>query len=228
MLIKGWLFMGVLSLAAPVQAQNQVPAVVNVSRINASIKVDEGQRAGKLDTVNGAIHIGAKARVEEATTVNGSIRVGTAAQVGSLGAVNGSIQVKAQAKVEGDIVVVNGSIRLAPGVQVQGQVGNVNGSIVLDGAEVHGELRTTSGSILLKNGAVVDGGVLIKAHHSWLAAWFPIFQKKPRVVIGPGSTVRGTLRFERPVALYISKQAKVGKIEGAKAVYFDGTTPSGD
>jgi hypothetical protein len=47
----------------------------------------------------------------------------------------------------------------------------------------------------------------------------------PRVVIGPGSVVTGTLRFERPVKLYVSERATIGNVVGATAVKFSGEHP---
>ncbi len=200
-------------------------AIGSISRVNANIQVAESEHTGDLSTVNGSIEIGAHAQVGKTTTVNGSIRLGEGATATSLSTVNGSIHAAAQARVMGRVITVNGSIQLAPKTQVTGQVSNVNGAIILDGAHVGGSLETTSGNITLKNAALVAGGIRVQANHDWFTSWFSAFRKKPRVVIGPGSTVRGTLRFERSVELYISKQARVGPIEGAKAVYFEGASP---
>ena len=47
----------------------------------------------------------------------------------------------------------------------------------------------------------------------------------PRVVVGPGAAIGGTLRFGREVKLYVSDRAEVGRIEGATPVRFSGDTP---
>jgi hypothetical protein len=47
----------------------------------------------------------------------------------------------------------------------------------------------------------------------------------PRIVIGPGVTVQGELRFERPVTLYVSDHATIGSVSGATPVQFSGDTP---
>jgi len=39
--------------------------------------------------------------------------------------------------------------------------------------------------------------------------------KPPVIVIAPRTIIKGTLRFEREVKLYVSDQATVGPIEGA-------------
>jgi hypothetical protein len=47
----------------------------------------------------------------------------------------------------------------------------------------------------------------------------------PRIVVGPGATVQGDLRFERTVRLFISDQATVGTVTGATPISFSGETP---
>jgi hypothetical protein len=47
----------------------------------------------------------------------------------------------------------------------------------------------------------------------------------PVIVIGPGATVQGELRFERKVKLYVSDKATIGTVIGATAVPFSGETP---
>jgi len=46
-----------------------------------------------------------------------------------------------------------------------------------------------------------------------------------RVIVGPGSVVKGTLRFERPVELYVSDRATIGSVEGATPIKFSGDRP---
>ena len=47
----------------------------------------------------------------------------------------------------------------------------------------------------------------------------------PRIVIGPGATVQGEMRFEREVQLYVSDKATVGKVTGATPISFTGDSP---
>ena len=47
----------------------------------------------------------------------------------------------------------------------------------------------------------------------------------PRIVIGRGSVVGGTLNFERPVKLYVSDKATIGPVQGATAVKYSGERP---
>ena len=60
-----------------------------------------------------------------------------------------------------------------------------------------------------------------KPNHSWFNSKCHI----PRIVIGPGVVVDGKLRFEHEVELMVSDRAKIGAVEGAKAVTFSGNEP---
>ena len=45
------------------------------------------------------------------------------------------------------------------------------------------------------------------------------------VVIGPGAVVKGTLKFQREVKLYVSDRATIGPVEGATVNKFSGEHP---
>jgi len=47
----------------------------------------------------------------------------------------------------------------------------------------------------------------------------------PRIVIGPGATVQGDLRFERTVRLFVSDKATIGPVTGATPIPFSGDIP---
>ena len=50
----------------------------------------------------------------------------------------------------------------------------------------------------------------------------------PRIEIGPGAAVRGELRFEDEVKLYVSDQASIGRVMGATPILFTGeAAPAG-
>ncbi len=50
---------------------------------------------------------------------------------------------------------------------------------------------------------------------------------KPRVVVGPGATVEGAMKFDRAVRLYVSDTATIGPVTGATPVKFSGDQPPG-
>ena len=47
----------------------------------------------------------------------------------------------------------------------------------------------------------------------------------PRIVIGPGTVVGGTLNFERKVSLYVSDKATIGPVQGVTVVKYSGARP---
>jgi len=191
--------------------------------VNGSIFVPAGLHSGTLDTVNGSIRIGDNAVVSTAATVNGGISMGAHSSATSLSTVNGEVALADGARVEKGITTVNGSLVLKNGTEVGGRLQNVNGHIMLTGARVGGGLQTVGGDIDVTGGSHVEGGILVEKSHSW----FTLNPRTPRIVIGPGAVVQGDLRFEREVALYVSDQATIGPVTGAKVVRFSGDKPSG-
>lgn len=196
------------------------------STVNGSITVGEDAVVtGGVDTVNGSIRVGDGAKIEGAETVNGSIRLGGEVESESLVTVNGTIAVGASSKVGGEIVAVNGRISLASGAVVEGSIENVNGRIEMVAAEVGGNLSTVSGDVELREGSVVNGDLVVRQP----SRWGKNKSRTPRIVIGPGSRVLGTIELERKVKLFISESAEVGNVSGVMtmddAVHFSGDSP---
>jgi cytoskeletal protein CcmA (bactofilin family) len=196
-----------------------------ISSVTGSITVSAGEHRGDLKTVNGSIRVGEGATVGEAHTVNGSIKLEAHATASELKTVNGSVHLDDGAQVSGGVHSVNGSLSLAKDANVTGELANVNGSIHVDAAHVGGDVETTNGGIEIGPDARVDGGVTVRKNHSDHEE--NSSSRPPRVVIGPGSVVKGTLKFERPVELYVSERATIGPVEGATPVKFSGDRPPG-
>lgn len=194
-----------------------------VSRVMGSITVEAGEHRGDLSTVNGSIHIGESAVVGRAHTVNGSVALESHATAAEVETVNGSVHLHEGAQVSGGVQSVNGSLALAKGANVTGALTNVNGAIHVSAAHVGGDVQTVTGGIEIGPDAHVDGGVIVRKEHS-----NDMDSRGPqRVVIGPGSVVKGTLRFERTVELYVSDRATIGPVEGATPIKFTGERPPG-
>jgi DUF4097 and DUF4098 domain-containing protein YvlB len=195
----------------------------NTDSVNGSIHVPDGAKGGELTTVNGSIRVGDGATVSSAHTVNGDIRVGTRATTDALHTVNGSITLGAGAHVTATLTTVNGSLALHDDAQVAGVVKTVNGNIALTAAHVAGGLETVNGNITLRGSSHIDGGILVRKPEHGLLHWE---SSGPRIVIGPGVSVAGSLRFERPVRLYVSDRATIGPVTGATPIRFSGDEPS--
>lgn len=224
-----------------------------LSTVNGTLEVGAGQSCGDVSTVNGAIQIGDKASIGTAHTVNGHITLGAATRAQSLGTVNGAISVGPGAQVHGDAHTTNGAIYIAsgtrlsgtvtarngkivlgPSADVAGYVATVNGRIRLDAAHVGNGIESVSGDVDLGAHSRVEGGIWIRGTQSpcggelWreILRWLPRSACEPQlIVIGPDAVVEGTLKFEHPVRLYVHTSARIGAVEGAKAISFAGAMP---
>jgi DUF4097 and DUF4098 domain-containing protein YvlB len=190
------------------------------NKVNGSVHVAAGKEAGSAHTVNGSIHIDENAAVTSAGTVNGSVHLGAHATAKSLNTVNGSVSLAEGAHATGSVDSVNGDLTLSDGADVGGGISNVNGKITLTAAHVGGGIRTVSGSINIGGASHVEGGILVKKPSGNLFS-----SDDPIIVIGPGATVQGDLRFERKVRLFVSDKATIGTVTGATPVSFTGDTP---
>jgi hypothetical protein len=192
------------------------------TKINGSIEVPAGKPPGAVATVNGSIHIDDNAAVTSATTVNGGVRLGDHAAAASLSSVNGSITLGSGAHVSGGASSVNGALTLNDGADITGELSNVNGKITLAAAHVGGGIKTINGGMDIGGASRVEGGILVEKPSGEL---IQMFHDVPRIVIGPGATVRGDLRFERAVQLYVSDKATIGAVTGATPIPFSGDAP---
>jgi DUF4097 and DUF4098 domain-containing protein YvlB len=208
--------LGLCALTSEAQALD-----ANVSKVFGSIDVPAGDHSGDVTAVNGSIRIGANATVAHVSTVNGSVHLETRAIASGLNTTNGGIHVREGGRVNGDIHTVNGGLHIEDGAEVTGDVGTVNGGIHVAAAHIQGSINTTNGGIHLGPNAHIDGNVTIERDHGWHQST----DRPPQVVVGPGTIVKGTLRFERRVTLYVSDRATVGPIEGAEAIKFSGDHP---
>jgi cytoskeletal protein CcmA (bactofilin family) len=194
------------------------------NKVNGSVHVAAGKAPDVAETVNGAVDIDPNAVVTAATTVNGSIHLGSHAAAQSVTTVNGSITLDAGARVSGAVATVNGGITLRDDADVAGSLQNVNGNIALAVAHVAGGIKTVDGNIDIRGGSRVEHGILVQKPAS---EFFHLGGEVPRIIIGPGATVQGELRFERPVQLYVSDRATIGPVVGTTATTFTGDAPPG-
>jgi len=205
-----------------VSAACHLACAAGTSKVTGNIEVAAGEHSGNLSTVNGAIQIRENAVVGTAHGVNGSISLESHASAAELQTVNGSIELAPHARVSGKLHTVNGKLTLADGAEVGGALVNVNGAIKVAAAHVGGGIDTVSGGIELGPNAHVDGGIRVRKPGGFFNLGA---EDVPRIVIGPGSVVGGTLNFERPVKLYVSDKATIGPVQGATAVKYSGERP---
>lgn len=205
----------------------------DIDTVNGSITVESKAVARSVETVNGSIVIDAFANVQDVSTVNGKIVLRNGASARSIETVNGAIVGVSNLRVQKGVEAVNGSIELGAHSSIGSQVETVNGSIKLLSLTVGGGVETVNGNITVGDGTVIGGNVTVKKPSNWGMSWGK--PKIPRVVLGPNSTVKGNLVFEREVELYVHSTAKYGKIvyleaeagkaEALKPIVFTGKEP---
>jgi DUF4097 and DUF4098 domain-containing protein YvlB len=198
------------------------------SSVNGSISVGANAVVtGGVRTVNGSIRVDSGASIENASTVNGGVKIADNVQSDNLSTVNGSVRVGESVTVNGEVEAVNGRITVEKGTTVSGNVSNINGQIELSGAEVGGDVSTVTGDVNVVDGTVVKGDLIVEKPNNW--GWGNSKNRKPRIVVGPGSTIEGVIELEREVELYISETANVGGVRGVMsmddAVRFSGKNP---
>jgi DUF4097 and DUF4098 domain-containing protein YvlB len=225
------LLMAVPALGATINKSVKIEAggeSSGATSVNGSITVGENAVVtGGVKTVNGSIRVDSGATIKDASTVNGGVKVADNVRSNDLSTVNGSIKVGESATVNGDIEAVNGRINVEKGATVSRSVSNVNGQIELSGAEIGTNVSTVTGDVKVVDGTVVKGDLIVEKPSNW--GWGESKNRKPRVEIGPGSTIEGVIVLEREVELYISETANVGGVRGEMsmddAVRFSGESP---
>jgi DUF4097 and DUF4098 domain-containing protein YvlB len=184
----------------------------DISKVNGSIRIDDGEMAGDISSVNGSVSLGRGASADEVDTVNGSVRLDTNAKVRSAETVNGSVVLAEGVQVSEGVSTVNGSMTLGPGAHVGGALENVNGTLRLDGAIVDGGLQTVNGDVYIGGESRVAGGVHIEDNKSWFKG--SARSRNPRVTVEAGAILEGPLHFEREVDLYVAPGITLPPIQG--------------
>lgn len=206
---------------ASLNSDIHVPAAATAQRgavtVNGRVVVGrDAEVVGNLRTVNGSVSIGTGSRLRDLNSVNGSIEVGDRGQVGAVATVNGDIAVGRRVKLSGDLTTVNGRIQIDGGSVVEGDVRSVNGPLELRGATVHGSVANHAGDVRLLDGTLIEGDLR-------LAPPDQLGTTQDIVVIGVGAHVRGTLRAERPIRLFVHPSARIGRVEGVEPQLLEGT-----
>lgn len=203
-------------------AQDAVADEGDISRVNESVHIDDGQHTGDVSSVNGSIHIGTGAVVKHVNTVNGSVNLDSRVSADKVNTVNGSIHLGDGVLVHGPVHSTNGAVHVGDNADITGDVTNMNGGIHIRGAHIGGSIDTRNGSIDLGPNAHIDGNIKVDEDDSWHFG----FYKPPEIIIRPGTVVKGTLHFEREVRLYVSDHATIGAVTGAEVHKFSGDSPS--
>ncbi|NNF66328.1 MAG: hypothetical protein HKM98_02350 [Gammaproteobacteria bacterium] len=186
--------------------------------VNGNIIVANGATMeGDISSVNGSIDIDEQATVANVKTVNGSIRLDNGASAGKLESVNGNVRLRADVRAA-KIRLVNGTLDTESGTEIAGDITLVNGSTRLAGTRIKGQLTQMAGDVTITDGSILEGNLLIKKEKG------AVFKgDEPRIVVGPGSEVKGSIIAEREIKLLVHESATVGVVEGAEVQQFSGS-----
>ncbi len=193
----------------------------SISHVNSGIDLAAGSVAGDLETVNGGISIGDNSQVGAIETVNGGFTLGDSVRIESLEGVNGGIKAGRELRIERGIETVNGGIELGSGAEIGGGIETVNSAIVLDHARIGGSVSFASGELDTGTDTRIDGDIHVEKANGWHRKQ----SRKPRVVIGPQSVVRGSIVLEQETELWVHDSATVGSVQGGNAQRYSGSAP---
>lgn len=185
--------------------------------VNGRITVgQDAEVVTDLRTVNGSVEVASGARLHDLDAVNGSIAVADDVAAGRIAAVNGDVVLGMRVKLGKELRTVNGRLSVAGGSIVDGDVTTVNGPIELRGVTVRGQIANHAGDLRLLDGTLVEGDVTLAAPDGANAT-------ADLVVVGVGVQVRGTLRAERPIKLFVHPSARLARVEGVTPQPLEGT-----
>lgn len=216
----GAIFLLLLSTAVDaVGAQDESRYLFNGEH---SARLTADAETGDLKTTHASIHIGERSKVGDVKTIDGEVVLAKGARANSVRSLDGAVHLEEGAKIVHRIATASGAIVLDNHVDVAGPLSTADGEIRLQNAHVGGGIVTRRGSILVGGGSRVENGIRVKRSFCLcIDAGF----SSPRVVIGPGAVVQGTLLFERKVTLYVSDTATIGDVVGATPIRFSGASP---
>lgn len=177
---------------------------------------DGATKQRSFHSIAGSVHVGRDAVINSAKTIAGEIHVDRGASTRSLRTIAGDIRIGENAKVDGDVTTIAGGIHLAAGTRVSGKVTTIAGTIALHDCRVDGSVRVTKGTIATHGATVLPAGIVVR-HPTSMDD--PVV---PQIDIGPGADVASIhIEPDTEVELRVSRAARVGKITGATATYYE-------
>jgi len=183
----------------------------DVSSVNGDVALAADANAKDLSNVNGDIELGGNNSVEDISSVNGSIEAAKTLRVnGDVSNVNGLIELGLDSHISGEVSTVNGALNYAGG-SVGKDINTVNGDVELGTVTVQGNVSTTWGDVVL-NGAAVMGELRVKKPR--VSNWWGKNPQPPRIVLGPGARISGSITLEQPAKIFVHQNAQLPTITG--------------
>jgi len=197
----------------------------DIQEHNNTVFVTAGMSVKDINTVNGRVVLERGASARSVRSVNGRVQIeGEGSFAGSVDTVNGRISVTHGGEIGGSATTVNGRIDL-DNVVIGRNVESSNGSINLFDVIVGENVETRNGDVRLEN-SVVEQDLIIHSRHRVSFLWLiDIKRDEPKIIVGPGSEIKGSLIARTDVRLYVHESASIGHIVGATPVSYSGGHP---
>jgi len=197
----------------------------DIQRHNNTVFVPPGMSVKDINTVNGRVVLEKGASARSVSSVNGRVQVeGLGSFAGSVDTVNGRISATQGGGIGGNATTVNGRISV-DGATVGRTVETANGSIYLLDAYVGENVETRNGDVRLENSVIEQDLIIRSRYRVSLLGLIDFKRDDPRIVVGPGSEIKGSLIARSDVRLYVHESAKIGNIVGAKPMTYSGRQP---
>lgn len=198
-----------------------------VMHLDRPTEIAVGHLPRPVYSVDGGVHLAARAEAGKIRSVHGGVTLGEGATAKTIDTVDGPVALERGATCRHDLSAVDRRVSLAPGGHVGGNVRTLVAGLDGHDAEIAGAIHTVSGKILLHGTTHVGKGICLDKPRPSTDAQDEVWKRLPRVVIGPGVVVDGPIVAARGGTLWVSRQARIGAVEGIRTQWFDGATPPG-
>ena len=184
----------------------------DISKVNGGIRISAEEQVGDPSSVNGGVDLARGSSAYKIDTVNGGIDLDEDVVIANAETVNGGIRVGRDVTVRGSLSTVNGGIRSESGTVVEDRVSTVNGKIQLRNTSVGENVQTSNGDIVIRDGSVVEGDIVVRGRRSWLSRVFGFNSRPSTISIDSDSVVKGDIHLYKRTNLEIDDDADVGEV----------------
>jgi len=198
-----------------------------VMHLDQPTEIAAGHLPRPVYSVDGGVHLAARAEAGKIRSVDGGVTLDEGATAKTIDTVDGAVVLGRGATCRHDLSAVDGQVSLAWGAHVGGDLQTLVAGLDAHDAEIAGAIRTVSGKILLHGTTRVGKGIYLDKPRPSTDAHDEVWKRLPLVVVGPGVVVDGPIVATRGGTLWVSRQARIGAVEGIRAQWFDGASPPG-
>lgn len=179
---------------------------------SGSVRLEAGARTGVIDTGSGSVSLGPDAVALDIDVGSGNIDGRGATVRGVVDTGSGNVRFSDGSRIEQLIDTGSGNVWLSNS-EVIGNIDTGSGSIELDRSIARRDVVTTSGSVTLRDGARIEGDLVVRKPKCWGLCWSDT-PDPVKIVIGAGAEVVGSIRVEHSAELWLDEQARIGAVTG--------------